>query len=83
MFFSFSQLPESELYNIRAITVELLGEFDNNKTIRILSYRFRKSSTSYWRQKQDEAIEYELLYQPDFSLEDPPLPALEGIPDSD
>ena len=62
----FLRWPSYELLVLRAQTVSFLSD-DDNRRLRCCAPKFRRSSTSYWLAQAEEQLEYEILYQPDFS----------------
>ena len=62
----FLRWPNYNLLSIRAETVKFLNDNDSRR-LRCCARRLKRSSTTYWLEQAREQLEYEILYQPDFS----------------
>ena len=65
MFYTFAELDPIDIYKLRKTTISFLTD-DDNKKLRCASFRYRKSSTEYWTEKENEELEYQVLYRPEF-----------------
>ena len=70
MFFTYAQLLPSDIFKLRRLTVQYPTSLDNNR-VKCVSYRFKNSSTGYWESREEEELEYEVLYRPDFYRDRP------------